>query len=261
MFFIFDDTKEPEDIFSETSPAPPSEKPAAGAPAPGNLPTAGAPAPAPAPAKPAASEKATTPLPVGKSGVIVEKSAFGRKFVIIGIVGALILIAAGWFFLFRNRGASIEVVGLDEITAPEVVDDSLSSPPPPPGDTSAGTTDETGTAAPDTGTQNGGDTSSPPPPGAETDPDAEPAESSPPPPGSIADEDGDGLSDEEEVSLGTDPTKVDTDDDGLSDREEVRTYNTNPNNPDTDGDTFLDGQEVQNGFDPNGPGRLLQIPQ
>lgn len=73
----------------------------------------------------------------------------------------------------------------------------------------------------------------------------------------IIDSDGDGLTDAEERSLGTDPTKTDTDGDELSDWDEVRVYRTNPLNADTDGDTYLDGAEVRNGYDPNGPGRLL----
>jgi len=74
------------------------------------------------------------------------------------------------------------------------------------------------------------------------------------------DSDNDGLTDEQEISLGTDPLKTDTDDDGLFDREEVYIYNTNPNNPDTDGDTYLDGAEVKNNYNPKGPGRLSEIP-
>ncbi|MBU1146089.1 thrombospondin type 3 repeat-containing protein [Patescibacteria group bacterium] len=70
------------------------------------------------------------------------------------------------------------------------------------------------------------------------------------------DTDGDGLTDIEEATLGTDPTKTDTDVDNLSDGEEVNIYFTDPLNPDTDGDTFLDGDEVTAGYDPNGPGKL-----
>lgn len=78
-----------------------------------------------------------------------------------------------------------------------------------------------------------------------------------PPPESI-DSDDDGLTDTEEAALGTDPTKVDTDEDGLNDGMEVNFYFTDPLNSDTDGDTFLDGSEVENGYDPKGPGRLVQ---
>lgn len=100
-----------------------------------------------------------------------------------------------------------------------------------------------------------------------------------PPTNAAIDSDLDGLTDVEEESLGTDPNLVDTDSDGLSDKDEARVYKTNPLvsdtdndglldrdellswktdplNPDTDGDTFLDGAEVQNGYDPNGLGKL-----
>jgi outer membrane protein OmpA-like peptidoglycan-associated protein len=59
------------------------------------------------------------------------------------------------------------------------------------------------------------------------------------------DTDGDGLKDGEEVNAyKTDPKNPDTDGDGLKDGEEVKTYSTNPLNPDTDGDQLLDGEEV-----------------
>ncbi|MDD4271587.1 MAG: hypothetical protein PHF50_02170 [Patescibacteria group bacterium] len=73
------------------------------------------------------------------------------------------------------------------------------------------------------------------------------------------DSDQDGLTDEEEVALGTSPGNPDTDNDGLTDREEVKVYNTDPLNPDSDGDTYQDGQEVKGGFDPKGPGKLFEI--
>jgi len=76
-----------------------------------------------------------------------------------------------------------------------------------------------------------------------------------------ADSDLDGLTDEEEANIGTNPNKVDTDEDGLLDREEVRLYHTNPLNPDSDGDGFKDGEEVKSGYDPNGPGKLINLPQ
>lgn len=83
---------------------------------------------------------------------------------------------------------------------------------------------------------------------------------SPQPPAAPAkDTDGDGLTDDEERVLGTDPTLPDTDGDGLTDREEVRVFGTDPLKADTDGDGFSDGQEVKNGFDPKGPGKLLDI--
>jgi hypothetical protein len=58
------------------------------------------------------------------------------------------------------------------------------------------------------------------------------------------DSDGDGLTDGQEIALGTDPLNPDTDGDGLTDGQEVNTYHTDPLNPDTDGDGLTDGQEV-----------------
>lgn len=75
------------------------------------------------------------------------------------------------------------------------------------------------------------------------------------------DSDKDGLTDAREVQLGTDPKNPDTDSDGLFDKEEVDVYHTNPLNSDTDGDGFKDGAEVKNGYNPNGSGKLLQVPQ
>ena len=71
--------------------------------------------------------------------------------------------------------------------------------------------------------------------------------------------DGDGLSNEEEEILGTDPENPDTDGDGLSDREEVKIYHTNPLHEDTDGDGYLDGEEVEHGYDPLGDGKLFDF--
>ena len=73
------------------------------------------------------------------------------------------------------------------------------------------------------------------------------------------DSDHDGLTDTEEAALGTDPNNSDTDQDGLTDREEVKVYNTDPLKADTDGDGYKDGDEVKNGYDPKGPGKLLEI--
>jgi outer membrane protein OmpA-like peptidoglycan-associated protein len=58
------------------------------------------------------------------------------------------------------------------------------------------------------------------------------------------DDDHDGLTNEEELRLGTDPHNADTDGDGLSDGDEVHKYHTNPLNADTDGDGLRDGEEV-----------------
>ena len=77
-----------------------------------------------------------------------------------------------------------------------------------------------------------------------------------------ADSDGDGLTDEREAALGTDPLLPDTDGDRLLDREEVETYLTDPLNVDTDGDGLDDGDEIQvhqtNPLDPDTDGDRLR---
>lgn len=75
-------------------------------------------------------------------------------------------------------------------------------------------------------------------------------------PAAPIDSDGDGLSDDQERGLGTNPFAADTDGDGLFDAEEVNKYFTNPNLADTDGDGFSDKVEIDNGYNPNGDGRL-----
>lgn len=75
-----------------------------------------------------------------------------------------------------------------------------------------------------------------------------------------SDRDGDGLTDAEESALGTNSEAPDTDSDGLSDLDEVKIYKTDPLNPDTDRDGYFDGLEVRDGYNPNGPGRLLNLP-
>jgi outer membrane protein OmpA-like peptidoglycan-associated protein len=70
--------------------------------------------------------------------------------------------------------------------------------------------------------------------------------------GGALDSDADGLSDAEELRIGTNPHDPDTDKDGLSDFDEVRVYKTDPLNPDTDFDGLKDGAEVFNyKTDPN----------
>ncbi|MCR4347283.1 MAG: S8 family serine peptidase [Sulfuricaulis sp.] len=62
--------------------------------------------------------------------------------------------------------------------------------------------------------------------------------------------DGDGLTNVQEVALGTDPYNSDTDGDGLTDNAEVNTYGTNPLLADTDGDGLSDGAEIAYGTNP-----------
>jgi hypothetical protein len=69
-------------------------------------------------------------------------------------------------------------------------------------------------------------------------------------PSIILDSDKDGLSDQEEQSLGTDPNKADSDNDGLLDNEEVNIYKSNPLNSDTNNDGILDGDSIRRGINP-----------
>lgn len=65
------------------------------------------------------------------------------------------------------------------------------------------------------------------------------------------DSDGDGLTDAEEATLGTDPNNVDTDGDTLNDGDEVNVYGTDPTLADSDGDGVDDAAEIAAGTDPN----------
>ncbi len=80
----------------------------------------------------------------------------------------------------------------------------------------------------------------------------------------LCDEDGDGISNPDEATIGTDPTNPDTDGDGINDGVEV-TNGSNPLDPcdpnatlpgcftDTDGDGLSDSYEGSIGTDPNDP--------
>lgn len=69
------------------------------------------------------------------------------------------------------------------------------------------------------------------------------------PPIVSADPDGDGLLNEQEKELGTDPLNADTDNDGVDDGDEYES-GTSPVDFDTDGDGLGDGEEIQLGTDP-----------
>ena len=76
----------------------------------------------------------------------------------------------------------------------------------------------------------------------------------------VIDTDGDGLSNQAEQAAGTNPAKTDTDGDSLGDREEVQVYGTDPLRADTDSDSFSDGEEIRSGYNPNGAGKILELP-
>ena len=67
----------------------------------------------------------------------------------------------------------------------------------------------------------------------------------------ITDCDGDGITNELEEQLGTDPYDPDSDDDGLNDGDEVNVHGTDPLDSDSDDDGLNDGDEVNvHGTDP-----------
>lgn len=74
-------------------------------------------------------------------------------------------------------------------------------------------------------------------------------------PVSAFDPDDDGLTNNQELQINTDPNNPDTDSDGLKDGEEVNLYKTDPTKPDTDNDSYTDGQEVKSGYNPLGSGK------
>lgn len=78
------------------------------------------------------------------------------------------------------------------------------------------------------------------------DPDLKPLPDGPAP---DVDTDGDGLTDAEEMRLGSNPTLRDSDSDGLQDPEELR-LGTDPTQKDTDGDGLDDVEELEIGLDP-----------
>jgi len=70
------------------------------------------------------------------------------------------------------------------------------------------------------------------------------------------DSDEDGLTDAQEIAIGTNPNDPDSDDDNLSDGDEVNTHGTDPLDEDTDDDGFNDNEEIDAGTDPNDPDSL-----
>lgn len=67
----------------------------------------------------------------------------------------------------------------------------------------------------------------------------------------VPDPDQDGLDDEEEAMVGTNPAQGDTDRDGLKDGEEVHTIHSDPLDEDSDDDGVRDGAEMDPGGDPD----------
>jgi len=77
--------------------------------------------------------------------------------------------------------------------------------------------------------------------------------------GQPVDSDKDGLDDQREKEIGTDPMNADSDLDGINDGDEILIYHTDPMNADSDGDGYKDGEEVSHGYSPLGPGKLITV--
>lgn len=177
-----------------------------------------------------------------------EKHQSKIKFILILILSALILGAAGYLVYSKFMRPTEEVASINDNNYQEPEAPVVSSEEPAATDSgvvvpvsetdeSAATTTEANTA---TETPLASSTTT-----VET-----PVATAP------VDSDGDSLTDIEEQALGTSANLIDTDFDGLSDYEEVQVYSTNPLNPDSDGDTFTDGDEIKNGYNPKGDGKL-----
>lgn len=206
-------TKEPEDIFGASEPAPPAAAP---------VPAAGAepslkPPPSPFVKKSAPTGEAPkdmppmpgTPPPMPKTGL--DKKTL-LTFIIVVIVVIALIIAGIWWFSGRkgSNSSDINPAVVNLFTNTENINKEVKK----------------------------------------NEPVELPKDNTPQAP---ADTDGDGLSDEEEASLGTSINAPDTDNDGLYDREEVKIYGTDPLKSDTDGDGWKDGEEVQKNQDPLSP--------
>lgn len=191
-------------------------------------PTGPAPQPPRAPT-PTPSPFAPTPPPV-EPPVEVKEPIIGsrRKIIVVGVIAGIVVVGAALYgalrFLRSTATAPAPTVSIPPVTTTEP---------------------EAPFAVPE---------------GIPTPLDLETAPPAPAEPVPLIDTDSDGLTDEEETALGTDPGNPDSDADNLFDREEVKTYETDPLNPDTDGDTYLDGQEVSSGYNPKGAGRLFTVP-
>lgn len=166
-----------------------------------------------------AARGAVSPLKVGQRS---------NKILVLGLlVGGLMVVAAGGYFGLRLATSDRPAVNNNNAIIQEEIDNNETRP-----ETSA-------PAAP---------VNNPPSDQAATPAALEPLDS-----------DLDGLTDEEEAALGTDPNNSDTDRDGLTDREETEVYNTNALKADSDDDGYKDGEEINSGYNPKGAGKLLEI--
>lgn len=225
---MFEDIKEPEDIFSEADKVAPQV-------APPTVPTV-APVAALASSAAPAQSVAPTSAPVSAQPTIEDRIAMmspKREFPWkpIVLVVAIIVVVGAAFYL------SVQILSSRTQVTPE----------PPVVEREEGVGEEAADVAPGFSL------------GSEENVTEETEEAVTEVPSTV-DTDKDGLTDEEETAAGTSPRAADTDGDGLFDPEEIRTWETDPLNPDTDGDGYLDGAEVSAGYNPNGEGKLIAAP-
>jgi len=221
---MFDDVKQPEDMFAETDKVSPQPTPPTETVQPASAPAVSVPEQVvQAPVQTAPVLKPTTPsaMPLQPEIGAMPAAKGGSMKVIVIVVAILVVIAAAFYISLRILRSSTPTtpeppVQTETTPIPVVVPEVVQEVIPEPVVESEVVVD--------------------------------------------VDSDKDGLMDSEEAILGTDPESTDTDADGLYDREEVEVYETDPLNPDSDGDTYLDGAEVKAGYNPNGSGSLREIP-
>jgi len=186
------------------------------------------------------------PTPAEQQIITPPQTAAGStKYLFIGLVTLVLILLALWaiyIFILKPQWDNVVAPSVNNPTTPPSGESTESATPSVGVDATA--TEAIGTSTPEVGVG-----------GEET---AAVATSSAT--GSL-DSDGDRLTDAEEAGLGTNSNSADTDGDDLNDYEEAKVYHTDPLRADTDGDSYPDGVEVKNGYDPNGPGRLLIVNQ
>lgn len=156
---------------------------------------------------------------------------------IVLVVVAIIGFAVWYFVIRKSTAANTSIVVTPPVAAPAPTAPEPVTPPAPVPDANIVNVDATG-------------------PAKEPEPVIEkPADVPLPVLDPQKDTDKDGLTDEQEKKLLTDPTNPDTDVDGLNDGAEINIWGTDPLVKDTDGDGYTDGQEVLNGFNPKGAGK------
>lgn len=175
-------------------------------------------------------------VPAAPAGALTEETpANYKKYLVLGglVLGMAVIVVGGWYGYKKFKGSKTDAGQ----TAEQPAGDQAA------GDQAALPDEEQKIAEPAGGQAATGGSQ------AATDPTVT-ATGAP-------DSDDDGLSDEEEVRLGTNARSVDSDNDGLFDYEEVKVYGSDPLKADTDGDGFSDGQEVKGGYNPLGTGKLF----